>query len=98
MLALQTTRTRADFRWCQCACVVDEDRSFLHLLDRAVDTVPAIAVDVADAKLALIDATERGHHAERQGLARHFHAEHADLGLLGTERGVLGNVERESGL
>ena len=34
-------------------------------------------------RCALIDAAERGDHAEGELLARHFHAEDADLGLGG---------------
>ncbi len=47
--------------------------------------------------MALIDASERGDHAQRQRFRRHFHAEDGAR-LVRAERGVLGDVDGQRGL
>src|SRR5512137_1220963 len=90
----ETARAGTYFRRRERAAVVDVDRRRLHLRDRAVDAGPVFVAEVARAHVALVDATERRNHAERELLTRHFHREDRDRLVVGDRR-VLGDVERE---
>ena len=68
-----------------------------HLGDSAIDAGPVLVAEHAGAQMTLVDAADRRNHAKRELLARHFHAEHGDRGLVSNRR-VFRDVERERGL
>ncbi len=55
-----------------------------------------MVVEPAGAQVVRIDAPQRGHHAQRELLARHFHAEHRHRALA-VQRRVFGDIHREAG-
>ncbi len=93
-LAFQSPRPRPNFRWRQAGRVVDIDGRVGHELYSGVDSRPVLIGKLAGPEVRLIDAAERGDHAERELLGGHFHRincrRHA-----GADGCVLGNVDGE---
>ena len=74
--------------------LVEVDRRAGQLRHRALDARPVLVRELAGAQVRLVHAPERGNHAQRQLLRRHFHAEDRRRHAL-LDRGVLGDVHGE---
>ncbi|CRI63137.1 hypothetical protein THIOKS11170027 [Thiocapsa sp. KS1] len=96
LIALETPCARPDLGRREGGCVVDEHGCAGQDVDRRGQARPLVFLQSPGPDTVLIDAPERRHHAHRQRIARHLHAEdrHRALGLDGD---MLGHVHRERG-
>ncbi len=82
---------------CQCRSVIDEDGRFLQETGGRGHARPVVVVQTAGTQLALVDSADRRHHAHRQLLPRHLHAEHR-YRYLALDGHILRDVHGEGGL
>ncbi len=92
VLAMQASRPRTDLGRRQAGRVVDVNGRIRHQLHGGIDSRPVFIREVTGAKVRLIDAAQRGNHAKRQLLRRHFHRENRGRHLR-ADRRVLGDID-----
>ena len=94
MLALQASRARPNLRRRKSRRIVDVNRRLRHELHRRVDSRPVFIREITGPEVRHIDPAQRGDHAKRQLLRRHFHGKYGDA-FAGTDRGIFADIDRQ---
>ena len=97
MLALEAAGAGADLGGRQGRGIVDINGGVRQHVHRRGQARPLVLLQLAGAHPVLVDAAQGGHHAHRQGVAGHLHAEDGDRPFH-LQGHVFRQVHREAGL